>query len=231
MKVLIFGASGMVGQGALREALLDRRVTEVLSIVRAPTGRSNAKLNEIVHANIADLWPIAERLTGYDVCLFCLGISSVGLTESQYKNITHDMTIHVATVLAHVNPSMAFVYLSAAGSDLSGQSRMMWARVRGRTEAELLAMPLGYVATVRPAGIRPMHGIRSRTRFTDVAYRILMPILPLLQRLVPAHMTSTQDLARTMLWVAETRPGQHVFECREFAALAKAFEDSRRIGG
>lgn len=228
MKVIIFGASGMIGQGALRECLMDARVSRVLSVVRSPTGRSDPKLEEVAHADMRDLSPLTERLSGYDACLFCLGISSVGLTEPQYTEITHDLTISVATFLARINPSIAFIYVSAAGSDLTGQSRMMWARVRGRTENELLAMPC-YAASVRPALVRPMHGIRSRTRFTDIAYRILAPVLPVFQKLIPAHVTSTQDLGRTMLYLAEARPAQRIVECRDFGALARAYEEQRGI--
>lgn len=224
MKVIIFGATGMVGQGVLRECLVSPRVGTVLSIVRRPTGRSHPKLREIVHADMHDIAPIAEELAGFDSCLFCLGISSVGLSEQQYADVTHDMTLHVASTLARVNPSMSFVYVSAAGSNLTEKGWVMWARVRGRTENGLFRLPFAHVVSVRPAGIRPLHGIRSHAAYINLAYRVLKPILPFAQRLFPAYMTNSEELARAMLYLAEHRQADPVVENRDFARLARAFK-------
>ncbi len=223
MKILLFGATGMVGQGVLREALLDPQVEAVLSVGRSPAGQRHPKLREILHPDLGDLTAIEAELAGHDACLFCLGISSVGLSEADYAQVTHDLTLAAARTLARLDPGMVFVYLSAAGSDRTEQGRGMWARVRGRTENALFRLPFARVHAVRLAGIRPMHGIRSRTPYVDRFYRLLSPVLPLLQAVFPAIMTSTEEFGRAMLALAKGRDGAPpVIEGRDIAALARA---------
>src|SRR5580698_3602450 len=161
MNVLLFGATGMVGQGVLRECLLDSGVESVVSIGRSATGVhsasgvSNPKLREIVHADLADYSTIESQLTGFDACFFCLGISSTGLTEEQYSRITYDITLRAAETLARLNTGMTFVYVSGAGTDSSEHGRTMWARVKGRTENALLRMPFRAAYMFRPGVIQP----------------------------------------------------------------------------
>jgi uncharacterized protein YbjT (DUF2867 family) len=226
MKVILFGATGMIGQGVLRECLLDPEVEAVLAVGRRPTGRSHPKLRECLHPDMAELGPIEAELAGYDAALFCLGISSVGLSEERYTAVTYTLTLAAARTLLRRNPGMAFIYVSAEGSDGTERGPMMWARVRGRTENDLFRLPFARVHVVRPAGIRPMHGIRSRTPFVTWFYRLLAPVLPLLHRLFPAYMTSTEELGRAMLALAKgTGPAAGappVIGSRAIAGLAGA---------
>ncbi|WP_188187962.1 NAD-dependent epimerase/dehydratase family protein [Nonomuraea sp. SYSU D8015] len=200
MKVIIFGATGMVGRGVLRECLLDPRVSAVLTVGRAPTGISHGKLREIVHGDLLDLAPIEDRLSGFDACFFCLGVSSAGMSEKDYRHVTYDVTMSVANTLARLNPGSTFTYVSGVGTDAHG--RAMWARVKGETENALLALPLeAYM--FRPGYIQPMHGVRSRTRIYRVAYVVARPLYPLLRMLFPGAVTTTERIGQAMITVAE----------------------------
>jgi len=199
MKVLLFGATGMIGQGVLRECLLDPRVTEVLVIGRGPCGQVNPKLRELIHSDFFDYSAIEGELTGLDACCFCLGVTSAGLDESAYSRMTHDLTLAAATVLARLNPAMTFCYISGAGADSSEQGRIMWARVKGRIENALLRLPFKAVHVFRPGAIQPLHGIRSRTALYRALYAILGPFLPLLKALSPDSLTTTEQLGKAML--------------------------------
>ncbi|NEU13208.1 NAD(P)H-binding protein [Methylobacterium sp. BTF04] len=220
MKIVLFGATGMIGQGALREVLADPAIARVVSVVRAPTATRDPKLHEIVQTDFLDLSAIEAALAGADACLFCLGTSSVGLSEAQYARVTYDYTLAAARTLSRLNPGMTFVYVSAVGADSSENGRVMWARVRGRTENDLFRLPFRRVYAVRPAMIRPLHGIRARVAYIDRVYRVLAPVLPLLQRLVPAYVTSTEELARAMLALAKHGGTARVVEARDIARLA-----------
>ncbi len=151
MKVVLFGATGMVGQGVLRECLLDPDVESVLAVVRNASLPQHDKLREIVHQDVFDLAAIEDRLSGYDACFFCLGVSSVGMKEETYRRVTYDLTVSVAKTLAKLNPTMTFIYVSGAGTDSTERGRSMWARVKGRTENALLQMPFKAVFLFRPA--------------------------------------------------------------------------------
>jgi len=199
MKVLLFGATGMIGQGVLRECLLDPRVTEVIVIGRGPCGQVNPKLRELIHSDFFDYSAIEGELTGLDACCFCLGVTSAGLDESAYSRMTHDLTLAAATVLARLNPAMTFCYISGAGADSSEQGRIMWARVKGRIENALLRLPFKAVHVFRPGAIQPLHGIRSRTALYRALYAILGPFLPLLKALSPDSLTTTEQLGKAML--------------------------------
>jgi uncharacterized protein YbjT (DUF2867 family) len=200
MKVVVFGATGMIGQGVLRECLLDPGVDHVLTLGRAPAGQQDPKLRDLVWTNLRDLSGIEPELQGLDACFFCLGVSAVGMTEEQYTRITYDLTLSVATTLARLNPAMTFVFVSAAGAS-SSETGAMWARVRGRTENALFKLPFrAYV--FRPGLIRPLHGIKSRTRLYNAVYVTMAPVMPLLGRLFPTHVTTTEQIGRAMLRVA-----------------------------
>jgi uncharacterized protein YbjT (DUF2867 family) len=201
MRVIIFGATGMVGQGALRESLLAQDVEQVLAVVRKPTGVRHRKLREITLADFADLTPIEDDLRGFDACFYCLGVSSVGLDEAAYARISYDYPIAAAHALARLNPALTFVYVSGAGTNPDGRAR--WARVKGRTELEVIRIfPNGY--GFRPGFIQPTHGATSRTGLYRAAYAITAPLLPLLNRLAPRYVTSTDRLGRAMLRAART---------------------------
>ena len=164
MKVILFGATGMVGQGVLRECLLDPGIETVLAVGRSPTGERQAKLREVVHKDFTDFSAIEPQLTGYDACFFCLGVSSVGMEEERYRHLTYDITLAAAKTLSRLNPQMVFVYVTGRGTDSTEQGRLMWARVKGKTENDLLKLPFRAAYMFRPAGIQPLHGIRSRRR-------------------------------------------------------------------
>lgn len=202
MKVLLFGASGMVGQGVLRECLLDPAVTEVLAVGRSPLGQAHAKLREIVMPDVGQLGPVENALGGYDACFWCLGAASAGMTEADYRRVTYDLTVSAATTLARRNPAMTIVYVSGAGTDSTEHGRTMWARVKGQTENALLRRPFRAAYMFRPGIIRPMHGIRSKTRSYRVLYAVLAPFLVLVRLVAPNSMTSTERVGRAMIKVA-----------------------------
>lgn len=202
MRVLLFGATGMIGQGVLRECLLDPGVAGVLAVGRSATGQRHPKLREIVRADLFDLAPLEAELAGSDACFFCLGVSSAGMQEAAYRRVTYDLTLGVAGTLARLNPAMTFIYVSGEGADSSEQGRAMWARVRGKTENDLLRLPFKAAYIFRPALIQPLHGIRSRTRLYRAIYAVSGALLPLLRRLAPGYVTTTEQLGRAMLGVA-----------------------------
>lgn len=202
MKVIIFGATGMIGQGVLRECLLDPRVERVLTVVRKATGQKNGKLREIVHDDFADLSAIEGELTGYDTCLYCLGVSSVGMSEADYTRVTYDYAMAAGRLLAKLNPALTFVFISGAGTDGTERGKSMWARVKGKTENALLALPFKASFMFRPAMIIPQHGIVSRTRLYRIVYAIIAPLYPVLKALLPSIVTTTDNVSRAMLLVA-----------------------------
>ena len=209
----------MVGQGVLRECLLDQDVHRVLTVGRGTTGRTDPKLREIVHANLLDLAPIADALSGYDACFFCLGIASAGMAEADYRRVTFDITLSAATTLVRLNPGMTFVYVSGAGADSSERGRIMWARVRGETENALLRLPFKTVAVVRPAGIIPLHGITSRTALYRAAYTLTRPLWPVLYKAFPQYVTTTERLGRGLLQIAKHGAPKPILEARDINAL------------
>jgi uncharacterized protein YbjT (DUF2867 family) len=211
MRVILFGASGMVGRGVLRECLLDPEVEGVLSVGRSTTGLKHAKLREILRDNLFDFSDIEAEWKGYDSCFFCLGMSSVGMTEEQYRRITFDITLAAAETLAKLNPGMTFIYVSGMGTDSTESGRTMWARVKGRTENALLQLPLkAYM--LRPAGIVPMHGIKSKTKLYRLFYVLLAPIMPLLYAWFPKYVTTTEQVGHAMIKVAKEGAPKRVLE-------------------
>jgi uncharacterized protein YbjT (DUF2867 family) len=199
MNVVIFGATGMVGQGVLRECLLDPRVERVLVVGRSSLGQHHPKLREIVVQNMFDLSTLDADLADVDACFFCLGVSSAGISEERYTRITYDLTMAVAETLARLNPGMTFIYVSGMGTDSTERGRTMWARVKGRTENALLRLPFRAAYMFRPAAIIPQHGITSRTRWYRLLYSATRPLWPLLRRLAPNYVTTTEQVGRAMI--------------------------------
>jgi len=220
MKVILFGASGMVGQGALRELLNDAEVQEVLAIGRTPSGQRHPKLVELVREDVTALGLLEQELGKYDACLFCLGVSAVGMSEPAYKRVTYDLTLKVAQTLERLNPNMTFVYVSGGGSDATERGHVMWARVKGATENALLAMPFAHAYMLRPGFIRPLHGVVSKTGWYRALYAVVGPIYPVLKRLFPGHVTTTEELGRAMLQVVKRGFAERVLENRDIVALA-----------
>ena len=201
MKVILFGATGMVGQGVLRECLLDPQVESVLSVGRSATGQQHAKLRELVHKDMFDYAGIEDQLAGYDACFFCLGDSSAGMAEDKYRHITYDLTMTAAQTLVKVNPQMTFIYVSGLGTDSSESGRTMWARVKGKTENDLLKLPFRAAYMFRPGGIAPLHGVRSKTRIYQAIYTVMGPLFLLGYKWFPKYVTTTEQLGRAMIKV------------------------------
>jgi len=202
MNVLIFGATGMVGQGVLRECLLDDRVQRVLVVGRSSLGQQHEKLREIVQQNLFDISAIGPELASMNACFFCLGVSAAGMSEEKYTHVTYDLTMAVAQTLARLNPAMTFVYVTGAGTDSTERGRVMWARVKGRTENALLRLPFKAAYMFRPAAIIPLHGITSRTRWYRILYSATRPLWPLLRRFAPDYVTTTERVGQAMINVA-----------------------------
>jgi uncharacterized protein YbjT (DUF2867 family) len=220
MKVLLFGASGMVGQGVLRECLLDPGVERVLAVVRAPTGQRHDKLRELQHDDFMSYGAIAAELDGHDACLFCLGVSSAGMSEADYTRVTYDLTMAAAEALVRLRPAMTFLYVSGAGTDATQKGRSMWARVKGRTENALLALPFARSYMLRPGFIQPRHGVRSKTPLYRVVYVLTAPLAPLFLWLTPGFATTTERLGRAMVHVARHGADKRVLETRDINAIA-----------
>jgi uncharacterized protein YbjT (DUF2867 family) len=214
MKVILFGATGMVGQGVLRECLRDEGVEAVLAVSRSSTGTTHPKLRELVRKDLFDFGAAGTDLQGYDACFFCLGVSSAGMSEADYTHLTYDLTLGWARTLARVNPAMTFVYVSGAGTD----GKSMWARVKKRTEDALLAVfPSAYM--VRLSALRPMHGEVSKTRWTRIGYAVLGPLLPLVRAIAPGAVITTEELGRAMIRAARRGAPKRLLEGRDLRAL------------
>jgi uncharacterized protein YbjT (DUF2867 family) len=219
MRVIIFGATGMVGQGVLRECLLDRDVQDVLSIGRTATGYHNQKLRELVHNDLLDFTSIQSELSGFDACFFCLGVSSAGMTEASYARVTYDITLAVAETLVRLNPGMTFIYVSGAGTDSSERGRTMWARVKGRTENALLRLPFKAAYMLRPGVIQPLHDIKSKTKLYRTFYAMTGPILPILRAVLPGYVTTTEQVGCAMIELARHGGPKPVLESRDINAV------------
>ncbi|HUP88582.1 MAG TPA: NAD(P)H-binding protein [Longimicrobiales bacterium] len=219
MKVVLFGASGMIGQGALRECLNDPQVNEVLAVVRKPSGVKHAKLRELIHSDFTDYAAIGTQLNGYDACLFCLGTSSAGMSEAEYKVITYDYTLAAARILIQRNPALTFIYISGEGADPTEQGRVMWARVRGKAENDLLKLS-DKVYIIRPAVIQPLHGIEARQRWTRILYKVTGPLIPLLRAALPRYVTDTERLGRAMLNIARRGASKRILHTPDVNAIA-----------
>ncbi|HKT04716.1 MAG TPA: epimerase [Rugosimonospora sp.] len=223
MRVIVFGATGMVGQGALRECLRDDRVEQVLAVTRSALGQRHPKLRELVPPDFYDFSAVRGELAGYDACLFCLGVSSLGMDEAAYRRVTYDLTLAAATLLAELNPELVFEYVSGQGTDGTGTGRRMWARVKGQTENALLALPFrGYM--LRPGFIQPRYGVTSRTGWYRAVYRLTGGLYPVLRRLFPGSVTTTEHLGRAMLAVARDGAPKRVLENRDINTVAAAYQ-------
>jgi uncharacterized protein YbjT (DUF2867 family) len=222
MKVILFGATGMVGQGVLLECLKDDSVERILAVVRSPIQQQHAKLSMLICQDFYDYSPVLKDLTGYDACFFCVGVSSAGRTEQDYHRMTFDLTKAAAEALASVNSGMTFIYVSGAGTDSTGQGRVMWARVKGKTENALLGLPFKASYMFRPALIQPMHGIVSKTKWYRALYAVSGPLFPILSRFFPNYVTTTERVGRAMIRVADKGFGRPYLECQDINRIAQS---------
>ena len=202
MNVVLFGATGMVGAGALLECLADPRVAAVTAVTRSSIGRSHPKLREVLHQDFFVYDTLKDDFAGCDACFFCLGVSSIGMSEADYTRLTYDLTLAAARAMAAVNTRLTFCYVSGVGTDSTEQGRTMWARVKGRTENALLALPFKAAYMFRPGYIQPIGGVRSKTGWVQGAYSVLAPLYPVVHRLLPQSTTTTANLGRAMIQVA-----------------------------
>ena len=219
MKVILFGATGMVGQGVLRECLLDADIESVLSVGRRPTGQAHAKLHELQHDDFMDYSAIEGQLRGYDACFFCLGVSSVGMDAERYRHLTYDITLAAAKTLVRLNPGMVFTYVTGRSTDSTERGPVRWARVKGKTENDLLKLPFKAAYMFRPAGIQPLHGVRSRTAWIHAIYVVAAPLLSYLARTSPKFMTTSEQLGRAMIKVARNGYPKPVLESEDINAI------------
>ena len=222
MKILLFGATGMVGLGVLRECLLAEDVEKVVAVGRSATGQQHPKLRELVHADLFDYTAVESQLSGFDACFFCLGVSSAGMTEAQYNRLSYDLTLAAARTLVRLNPGMVFTYVSGAGTDSTEKGRTMWARVKGRTENDLLKLPFKGVYLFRPGLIQPLHGIRSKTPSYRWLYVALGPLVALLRLIAPKWTLSTEIMGRAMLATVRHGAARAVLESPDIYALASS---------
>jgi uncharacterized protein YbjT (DUF2867 family) len=221
MKVLIFGATGMVGQGILRESLRAVDVESVVAIGRTATGLRDPKLREILHPDMSSFVSIEAQLNGFDACFFALGVSSFRMTEADYERVTYGITLAAAETLSRLNSQMVFIYVSGAGTDSSERGRTMWARIKGRTANVLLRLPLkAYM--FRPGLIEPLDGIQSKTPTYRFIYPFFKPLFPILRRLLPTVMVSTRDIGQAMLSVARRGYGKPILEVSDIRRAAQA---------
>jgi uncharacterized protein YbjT (DUF2867 family) len=222
MKILLFGATGMIGQGVLRECLLDPGVESVAAIGRSPSGQTHPKLRDLVQRDLFDYSAMEPQFDGLDACFFCLGTTSVGMSETDYTRVTFDLTLAAACSLAKVRPGMTFIYVSGAGADSTERSGVMWARVRGRTENAVLALPLR-ACVFRLGVVQPLHGIQSRTAWIRFLYWITRPVMSAVVAMLPPLATTTEAVGRAMLEVARHGALAKVLDNREINLAAKRY--------
>ena len=220
MKVVIFGATGMVGQGVLRECLLSSDVQIVETVGRSASGAQHPKLREIVHRDFLKFEAIADSLAGFDACFYCLGVSSAGMSAEEYERITYEYTMAAAELLARLNPQMTFVYVTGVGTDSTERGRSAWARVKGRTENALLRLPFKAAYMFRPGFIEPLHGVQSRTALYRRLYTLMKPVTPILRRAFPNSILTTEQIGRAMIAVAKHGASQPILEAKDIRALA-----------
>jgi uncharacterized protein YbjT (DUF2867 family) len=221
MRILMFGATGMVGQGVLRECLRAPDVDYVQTVGRSPSGQLDPRLYEVMHRDFNEYRSIEGSLMGFDACFFCLGVSSAGMSEADYTRLTYDATLAAAQTLARLNPRMTFIYVSGAGTDSTEQGSTMWARVKGRTENALRRLPFKAVYLFRPGVIQPLHGARSKTRAYRVFYALAKPLLTPLRLLLPNHVLSTEDIGVAMLALAREGIDRAVLETHDIRAVCR----------
>ncbi len=221
MKVIVTGATGMVGKGVLLECLAHSDVAQVLSLGRHPLGMAHPKLREVVHRDLFHLADVEHELSGYDACFFCLGASSVGMKEQDYFQVTHELTVNVARTLLRLDPGLVFIYVSGAGTDSTERGSSMWARVKGKTENDLLGMGFKAAFMFRPGYIHPMKGVSPRNAIYRVLLPIVKPLYPALEALFPSRVTTTEKVGLAMIHAVQRGHPKRVLAPRDINALAE----------
>ena len=219
IRAIITGATGMIGKGVLLECLDHPDVEQVLAVSRRPLDIQHPRLSNVIHNNFMDLSAIRDQLTGYNACFFCLGVSATGMSEGDYDQVTRQLTLNFAENVLIQNPDITFCYISGAGTDSSEGGRMMWARVKGKTENQLLAMPFKKAYMFRPAFIQPMKGIRSSTKLYNVIYDMMKPFYPIIKKF-PKYSTTTVKLGNAMINAASMGYEKSILESAEINILS-----------
>ena len=217
LKVIITGATGMVGEGVLHECLSNPDVKKILLINRKPSGVGLPKVDEIIHQDFQDISPIADELQGYNACFFCVGISSVGVPEKEYFAKTYTLTMEFAKSFSRINPDSTFCYISGAGTDSSEKGRIRWARVKGKTENDLMKLPFKAIYNFRPAYLHPTKGLQNTSKY----YHYISFLYPVLKRLMPGYVSTLQDLGTAMINAASKGYDKSVLEVTDINAVAK----------
>lgn len=217
IKAILTGATGMVGEGVLHECLQHPDVEEVLVLTRKPSGYSHPKLKELIHADFYNITSIQEQLKGYNACLFCLGVSSVGMKEEDYFQKTYVLTMHIATILAQQNTDMTFCYISGAYTDSTEQGKSMWARVKGKTENDLMKLPFKKVYNFRPGILSPTKGLKNTLNF----YKWLGWLLPIIRFTMPNTISSLKELGLAMINASSIGYEKQIVEIKDIKELAK----------
>jgi hypothetical protein len=217
IKAIITGATGMVGEGVLHECLLHPQVESALVINRKPCGVVHPKLKEIIHHDFFDFASIENQLIGYNACFFCLGVSSLGMKEPEYYKLTYTLTMHVAQTLSKLNPAMTFCYISGKSTDSTQNGRMMWARVKGKTENDLFKLPFKEVYAFRPGYMHPTKGLKNTLR----SYKYIIWMYPLFRTFLPNYVSTLKELGLAMINAAIYGYDKKILEVRDIVNLAK----------
>lgn len=220
LKVIITGATGMIGEGVLYECLHHPEVEKVLVITRNPCGYSHPRLTEIIHTDFYDISSLKDRLTGYNTCYFCLGVTSLGKDEAEYTKLTYTLTLNFASVLATLNPDMTFCYISGAGTDSTQRGRIMWARVKGKTENDLTKLPFKQVYHFRPGGIEPFLPLKPSQTYYKT-YKYLKWIFSIIKVIAPNAIITLKDLAAAMINISLVGYQKNILEVKDIKIIAK----------
>ena len=221
IKAIIFGASGMVGRGVLLECLDCGDVESVLIVNRESIGINHAKLKEVIHKDFLNYDAIEEQLKGFNACFWTLGISAIGLSEEKYKQITYDFTLKAAKTIIKLNPETTFCYVSGAGTDSTEKGRSMWARVKGKTENDIMKLPFKGSYVFRPGYIQPMRGVKSKTGWYNTMYVLFKWLYPLFKTLFPGMVTTTINFGKAMIKCAKDGYSQQILNSKDINSLSK----------
>jgi uncharacterized protein YbjT (DUF2867 family) len=217
ISVIITGATGMVGEGVLNECLQHNEVEQVLVINRRPCRITHQNLKEIIHTDFYDLSPVENHLVNYNACFFCLGVSSVGIKEQEFYRLTYTLTLHLAQTLSTLNPGMIFCYISGAGTDSTEKGRIMWARVKGKTENDLMKLPFKQVYNFRPGVLQPTKGFKNTLLF----YKYFGWLLPIIRTLAPKYICTLKELGMAMINSVTKGYEKQILEVKDILALSK----------
>lgn len=217
LKVIITGATGMVGEGVMLECIQNDAIEKILLINRKPTGISNPKVEEIIHADFNDISALEDRLKDFNACYFCSGVSSLGMKEEQYLAVTYTLTLNFARILAKVNPNLTFCYVSGAGTDSSEKGKLMWARIKGKTENDLMKLPFKAVYNFRPAFMKPAKGAKNIKGY----YKVIGFMYPLLRKIAPKYFLTLQEVAKAMIYVSLKANEKKVLEVEDILKLSQ----------